>query len=108
MSNRDEKTSENCADYFLDISNEVCPLTFVRTKLLLERMAPGEMADVLLRGAEPLANVPNAVASQGHTIVELVPLAADHVDPAIPASAGVHRLRVRKMLPPHRIRGRDS
>jgi TusA-related sulfurtransferase len=58
-------------DFFLDITREVCPLTFVRTKLLIERMEPGQTAEILLRGAEPLSNVPRAVASQGHEILEL-------------------------------------
>ena len=86
MSNRDAPSSEEAADYFLDITNEVCPLTFVRTKLLIERMAPGETALVLLRGAEPLSNVPRAVAGQGHVLLELRPL----------GEGGVHRLRFRK------------
>jgi len=62
-------------------------MTFVRTKLLIERMAAGETATVLLRGSEPLANVPRAVAGQGHTVLELTP---------VPNSDDVHRLRLRK------------
>ncbi len=83
---------EHAADFFLDISGEVCPLTFVRTKLLIERMAPGQTADIMLKGNEPLSNVPRAVAQQGHDVVELVPLAADA------GHAGVYRLRIRKRL----------
>ena len=89
MSNRDAPSSEEAADYYLDITNEVCPLTFVRTKLLIERMAPGETALVLLRGSEPLSNVPRAIAGQGHDVLELQPLAGRGGD-------GVHRLRFRK------------
>lgn len=62
-------------------------MTFVRTKLLIERMAPGETATVLLRGAEPVANVPRAVAAHGHAILEFGPLTE---------SPDVHRLRLRK------------
>lgn len=89
MSNRDVTSAEESADYYLDITAEVCPLTFVRTKLLIERMAPGETALVLLRGGEPLSNVPRAVAGQGHAVLELRPLAG-------PGEEGVHRLRFRK------------
>ncbi|MGH6660158.1 MAG: sulfurtransferase TusA family protein, partial [Rhodospirillales bacterium] len=39
-------------DYFIDITAEVCPLTFVKTKLLIERMRPGEVAEVRLKGQE--------------------------------------------------------
>lgn len=91
MSNRDKKTPAEAADFLLDITGEVCPLTFVRTKLLIERMAAGETADILLKGSEPLANVPRAVAAQGHAVIELVPL-EDSDD-----LARVHRLRVRKL-----------
>ncbi|MEQ9175883.1 MAG: sulfurtransferase TusA family protein, partial [Alphaproteobacteria bacterium] len=30
------------ADHFLDITGETCPLTFVKTKLALERARPGD------------------------------------------------------------------
>lgn len=48
-------------------------MTFVRTKLLLERMKPGEIAEVRLKGEEPKRNVPRAVREQGDAIVELAP-----------------------------------
>jgi tRNA 2-thiouridine synthesizing protein A len=65
------------ADYRLDITREVCPMTFVRTKLLLERMAPGETANIRLRGREPVDNVPRAVRDQGHEVLSLRPLGDD-------------------------------
>jgi tRNA 2-thiouridine synthesizing protein A len=58
-------------DHRLDITSEVCPMTFVKTKLLLERMAPGETAEVLLRGAEPRDNVPRSVRDHGHEVLSL-------------------------------------
>lgn len=64
--------SENM-DYFLDISAEVCPMTFVKTKLLLERMPPGSIAKVRLRGTEPLENVPRSVEEMGHRILNCAP-----------------------------------
>ena len=39
----------------LDITAETCPMTFVRTRLALDRMAPGETLLVLLRGRVPRA-----------------------------------------------------
>ena len=56
-------------DQTIDISDEVCPMTFVRTKLKLERMRPGEILSVRLRGEEPLRNVPRAARDEGHTIL---------------------------------------
>lgn len=55
----------------LDITGEVCPMTFVRTKLRLERMVDGEILRIRLRDGEPLVNVPRALADHGHEILKL-------------------------------------
>ena len=57
------------ADHDIDITGEVCPMTFVRTKLRLARMQPGEILAVRLRGDEPLRNVPRAARDEGHAIL---------------------------------------
>ena len=44
-------------------------MTFVRTKLRLERLKPGEILKVRLRGEAPLRNVPRAARDEGHTIM---------------------------------------
>ena len=46
-------------------------MTFVRTKLKLERMQPGEVLSVRLRGEEPLRNVPRAAREEGHDILAI-------------------------------------
>jgi TusA-related sulfurtransferase len=61
------------AGYFIDITGDVCPLTFVKTKLLLEKMPPGAIATVRLKGVQPLDNVPRSVRAHGHEVVSLVP-----------------------------------
>lgn len=55
----------------LDITGEVCPMTFVRTRLALDRMAPGQILKVRLRGEEPLRNVPRTAREQGHEVLSL-------------------------------------
>ena len=60
--NRDE------TNFFLDITTEICPMTFVRTKLMIEKMSQGDVAEVLLQGAEPLENVPRSVEEMGNII----------------------------------------
>ena len=57
------------ADAELDITGEVCPMTFVRTRLMLDRLAPGGTLLVRLRGDEPIRNVPVMAESLGHAIV---------------------------------------
>ena len=66
-------------DQTIDITGEVCPMTFVRTKLRLERMRPGEILSVRLRGEEPLRNVPKAARDEGHSILGIVPDGSDHI-----------------------------
>ena len=63
----------------IDITGEVCPMTFVRTKLKLERMQPGEVLSVRLRGEEPLRNVPRAARDEGHIILRIVADGNDHI-----------------------------
>jgi tRNA 2-thiouridine synthesizing protein A len=63
--------STMAADLELDITSETCPMTFVRTRLALERLAPGQTLLVHLKGAEPLRSVPATAESQGHAVLGL-------------------------------------
>jgi TusA-related sulfurtransferase len=45
-------------DKAIDITAETCPMTFVRTRLALDALDPGQILLVRLAGADPLANVP--------------------------------------------------
>jgi TusA-related sulfurtransferase len=58
-------------EHYLDVTGEVCPMTFVRTKLLIEKMSSGETAVVCLNAGEPLANVPRSVREHGHAVLSL-------------------------------------
>ncbi len=71
--------ADTAPDQSIDITGEVCPMTFVRTKLRLERMRPGEVLSVRLRGDEPLRNVPKAARDEGHIILGIVPEGSDHI-----------------------------
>jgi TusA-related sulfurtransferase len=59
------------ADREIDITGDLCPMTFVRTRLALDRMTPGQTLLVRLRGEEPLRNVPRTAAEQGHQVLSL-------------------------------------
>ena len=59
------------ADATIDITREVCPMTFVRTKIALERLPVGAILEVRLRGEEPLRNVPDSARDAGHTVLGL-------------------------------------
>ena len=53
----------------LDIRGVTCPLTWVRTKLALEAMAPGEELLVLLAEGEARENVPRSAREAGHDVM---------------------------------------
>ena len=90
MKNGENPKNRHKSDFFIDITGETCPLTFVKTKLLIERMPQGATAGVRLRGTEPLENVPRSVKEHGHSVLSLEPEDAD-----APAD-GVHLLVFRK------------
>ena len=52
----------------LDITGITCPMTWVRTKLELERMEPGEELEVRCREGEALENVPRSAREAGHEV----------------------------------------
>ena len=55
-------------DYFLDITEGVCPMTFVKVRLQIENMSAKETLEVRLKGAEPLKNVPDSLTELGHIV----------------------------------------
>ncbi len=74
----------------LDITGLICPMTFVRTKLALEKLSPGDILEVTLKGAEPLKNVPRSARQHGHSVLSVTALDADATDD------GVHRVVIRR------------
>ena len=56
------------AAHQLDVTDVTCPLPWVRTKLALERLAPGDELAVRCREGEALENVPRSAAEAGHEV----------------------------------------
>lgn len=69
METNPDALQEAVSDYSLDITGETCPMTFVRTRLMLDRMGAGETLLVRLRGPEPRGNVPRTALEQGHAVL---------------------------------------
>ena len=61
--------ADMAADAVLEVTADVCPMTFVRTRLALDRLAPGATLLVLAKGSEPLANIPATARAQGHHVL---------------------------------------
>ena len=68
-----EYVSENGvkADDFVDITDKVCPLTFVKAKVALEELDDGEILAIKLNDGEPVQNVPRSFKEDGHQILKL-------------------------------------
>ena len=65
-------TSEGFApDRELDLKGEVCPYTFVKTKLVLEKMEAGQVLRVLIDYPSSVDNVPRSATSEGHHILAI-------------------------------------
>jgi TusA-related sulfurtransferase len=90
MNKVENSPNDQAIDVYLDITGEVCPLTFVKTKLLIEDMQSGQVAQVRLRGKEPLENVPRSVRDYGHHIISL------EAEDTEQWAYGIHRLILKK------------
>ncbi len=53
----------------LDLRGEVCPFTFVKTKLKLEELESGEELIAMYDHAPAVENVPRSLKNEGHTIL---------------------------------------
>ena len=73
-------SEEKVPDRDLDITAETCPMTFVRTRLALDRMADGQVLRVVLKGEEPRRNVPRTATEQGHAVLRQDPRADGTVE----------------------------
>jgi TusA-related sulfurtransferase len=60
----------------LDLAGEVCPFTFVRTKLALEALPIGAVLRVIVDHAPARANVPRSATDWGQEVVAVDELAA--------------------------------
>ncbi|MFQ5950304.1 MAG: sulfurtransferase TusA family protein, partial [Nitrospiria bacterium] len=65
-------------DVHLDLSGVACPMNFVKTKLQLEEMDPGQVLEVVIDEGEPVQNVPRSVQAEGHKVLELAEIPDGH------------------------------
>lgn len=52
-----------------DFRGIACPMNFVKTKIALAPMKPGEILEILLDDGQPIQNVPGSVRNEGHTVL---------------------------------------
>ncbi len=77
---------EFAIDESIDITDVVCPVTFVKAKVALEELDNGQVLSIRLSDGEPVQNVPRSIKEEGHRILKL----ADNED-------GTYNLIVQKI-----------
>jgi tRNA 2-thiouridine synthesizing protein A len=55
----------------LDLRGEVCPYTFVRTKLAIEELEDGDELTLLLDHRPAFTSVPRALREDGHELLRI-------------------------------------
>ncbi len=58
-------------DETVDITDKVCPLTFVAAKVAIEELDKGQILAVRMNDGEPVQNVPRSFKEDGHQILKL-------------------------------------
>lgn len=57
-------------EVILDLKNIACPLNYVKAKLALEEMEPGQVLQVTVDMGTPADYVPRTLQSDGHEILD--------------------------------------
>lgn len=58
-------------DDTVDITDVVCPVTFVKAKVALEELDEGQILAIRMNDGEPVQNVPRSIKEEGHQILKL-------------------------------------
>ena len=59
-------------DDSVDITDVVCPTTFVKAKVALEELDDGQILSIKMNDGEPVQNVPRSIKEEGHQILKLL------------------------------------
>jgi TusA-related sulfurtransferase len=57
--------------YNLDVTKDHCPMTFVKTKIELNKLQKGDILNVKVTVGEPLENVPKSAVEQGFKVLSV-------------------------------------
>ena len=63
--------SEIKFDDTVDITDVVCPVTFVKAKVALEELDEGQILSIRMNDGEPVQNLPRSIKEEGHQILKL-------------------------------------
>jgi len=66
-----EIEQETAVDRELNLKGEVCPYTFVRSKLAMEEMEAGQVLRVVLDHLPAVSNVPKSLSLEGEEVLRV-------------------------------------
>ena len=55
----------------IDIRNEMCPYTFIKSKLAIEELESGQTLQVIVNHLPAVENVPRSMENEGHEILDV-------------------------------------
>lgn len=56
-------------DFEFDLKGEICPYTFVKSKLALEMLDSGQILQVVVDNDESATNVPKSLTNEGNSVL---------------------------------------
>lgn len=56
----------------IDITADVCPMTFVKVKVAIEEIEDGQILEVKINEGEPIQNVPRSLKEEGHKVIRVI------------------------------------
>lgn len=58
-------------DEQVDITDKVCPMTFVKAKVVMDELDDGQILAIRMNDGEPAQNVPRSMKEEGHKVLKL-------------------------------------
>lgn len=58
-------------DKKINIKGEVCPYTFVKSKLALEQIESGQVLEIILDHEPAVENIPRSMENEGNEVIEV-------------------------------------
>ncbi|MEW5944912.1 MAG: sulfurtransferase TusA family protein [bacterium] len=59
------------AERKIDLRGEVCPYTFIKSKLAIEEMEHGQVLEITVNHLPAVENVPRSMENEGHEVLSV-------------------------------------
>lgn len=58
-------------EHILDLRGVACPMNFVKARLFLDKISPGEVVKLYLDEGEPVESVSSSMKAEGHEVFDV-------------------------------------